>query len=44
VRWGAGIGATGHATVLRACEQTWASRRAAVAWVVANTQDRAVDR
>jgi hypothetical protein len=40
VRWGAGIGATGHATVLRASEQTWASRRAAVAWVVANTQDR----
>jgi hypothetical protein len=44
VRWSAGIGATGHATVLRASEQTWASRRAAVAWVVANTQDGAVGR
>jgi len=37
VRWGAGVGCTGHGTVLRASEQTWTSRRAAVAWVVANT-------
>ena len=36
VRWGAGIGATEYGTVLRGSEQTWASRRAAVAWVVAN--------
>jgi hypothetical protein len=36
VRWGAGIGATDHGAVVRAAEQTWPSRRAAVAWVVAN--------
>jgi hypothetical protein len=37
VRWSAGLGCTGHGTVRKAAEQTWSSRRAAVAWVVANT-------
>jgi hypothetical protein len=36
LRWSAGLGCTGHGSVLRGAEQTWASRRAAVAWVVAN--------
>ena len=36
VRWGAGLGCTGHGTVLTASEQTWSSRRAAVAWVAEN--------
>ena len=36
VRWGAGLGCTGHGTVQRGAEQTWTSRRTAVAWVVAN--------
>ena len=35
VRWSAGLGCTGHGTVLRGAEQTWTSRRAAVAWVIA---------
>jgi hypothetical protein len=36
VRWSAGLGCTGHGTVLTPAEQTWPSRRAAVAWVAAN--------
>jgi hypothetical protein len=36
VRWGAGLGRAGHDTVLTSSGRTWASRRAAVAWVVAN--------
>ena len=36
VRWAAGLGCTGHGTVLASSGQTWTSRRAAVAWVVAN--------
>ena len=36
LRWSAGLGCTGHGTVLRGAEQTWPSRRAAVAWVIAN--------
>lgn len=37
VRWGAGVGCTGHGTVeVSSGDQTWTSRRAAVAWVVAN--------
>ncbi len=36
VRWGAGLGCTGHGTVLAGSGQSWTSRRAAVAWVVAN--------
>jgi hypothetical protein len=36
-RWSAGVGYTGHGTVeVSSGDQTWPSRRAAVAWVVAN--------
>lgn len=35
-RWGAGVGCTHHATVeISSGDQTWPSRRAAVAWVLA---------
>lgn len=44
VRWGAGIGANEHGTAVRGAEQTWPSRRGAVAWVIANAQAEAVDR
>lgn len=37
VKWSAGAGCTDHGTVLVACEGDFASRRAAVAWVVAHT-------
>jgi hypothetical protein len=36
LRWSAGLGCTDHGTVLRGAEQTWPSRRAAVAWVIEN--------
>ena len=36
VKWRAGSGCTGHGTVLTAAGKDFASRRAAVAWVVAN--------
>ncbi len=36
LRWSAGLGCTDHGSVLRGAEQTWASRRAAVAWVIEN--------
>ena len=36
LRWGAGLGCSDHGTVVRAAEQTWTSRRGAVAWVAAN--------
>jgi hypothetical protein len=36
VRWSAGLGCTGHGTVVTAADQNWASRRAAVAWVIEN--------
>jgi len=43
VRWSAGLGCTGHATVNAASGRHWPSRRAAVAWVIGNaaTNDRA---
>jgi hypothetical protein len=35
VRWSAGVGCTGHGTVeISSGDQTWTSRRGAVAWVV----------
>jgi hypothetical protein len=37
VRWGAGLGATGHGTVLVSADQDWPSRRAAVAWIAAQS-------
>ncbi len=35
LRWSAGLGCPDHGSVLRGAEQTWTSRRAAVAWVIA---------
>lgn len=37
IRWSAGLGCTGHGTVLESAGQTWPSRRAAVAWVAERT-------
>jgi hypothetical protein len=37
VKWGAGAGCTDHGTVLTPAGQDFASRRAAVAWLVAST-------
>jgi hypothetical protein len=37
IRWGAGVGCTEHGTVrISSGDQTWTTRRAAVAWVIEN--------
>ena len=39
IRWGAGAGCTRHGTVVRASEEDFSSRHAALAWVIANVHE-----